>query len=470
MMMEPLDQIAPRLCPEYFGLGALWAWVYCTWFTPSVFASTDLADNAAVLGDFSWLISLLACALTLFALPWLLVRTRVPERTLMLIACVVVSAATLLLHISVLLDSRQVFDVIGAVLTGVASGFMWVLWGKRYGVRTDALGLVVPISTGVAAAAVIVTLAVPAVIALAIAVLLPLASGVLFVRGAAEVPCEVAPVPTQLDKTKALGVLVRLCAASLVACAISAFAQVLARPFVQLDMLPVGVVAGMVVVGVLSLLPLMARRSPNFVRPSRFLLLAEVVALALLATGAAPAQPIAYCIAVAVSTCFDFLLLLHFIAFVQKGFLSGAFALSFSEGAIQVGWLVGHGLGLAVVKGVQLSAQQESWLYLGFICVLFLLLIVFVDQQGNAEKITAPASDEEAMAAFAARYRLSKREAEICALLGQGRSIPFVSDALFLAKSTVETHAKHIYAKTGVHSRQELLTLIESEKSRAGRS
>lgn len=34
-----------------------------------------------------------------------------------------------------------------------------------------------------------------------------------------------------------------------------------------------------------------------------------------------------------------------------------------------------------------------------------------------------------------------------------------------ISKSTVETHIKHIYAKTGVHSKQELLDLIEEHRS-----
>lgn len=58
---------------------------------------------------------------------------------------------------------------------------------------------------------------------------------------------------------------------------------------------------------------------------------------------------------------------------------------------------------------------------------------------------------------------LSKRETEVFDLLACGRSRPYIRDALFLSKNTVATHVKHIYAKLGVHSQQELIDLVRGE-------
>jgi DNA-binding CsgD family transcriptional regulator len=43
---------------------------------------------------------------------------------------------------------------------------------------------------------------------------------------------------------------------------------------------------------------------------------------------------------------------------------------------------------------------------------------------------------------------------------------------MFIAQTTVKTHQRSIYAKLGVHSQQELLTLIEKtiDQQRAGSS
>lgn len=55
---------------------------------------------------------------------------------------------------------------------------------------------------------------------------------------------------------------------------------------------------------------------------------------------------------------------------------------------------------------------------------------------------------------------LSSREMDVFLLLAQGRSRPFICQELYLADGTVKTHISHIYRKFGVHSRQELLTVI----------
>lgn len=66
---------------------------------------------------------------------------------------------------------------------------------------------------------------------------------------------------------------------------------------------------------------------------------------------------------------------------------------------------------------------------------------------------------------FAAAFGLTPRETEVLTLLGRGRSLPYIADALFVTTGTVKTHVKHIYRKCNVSSRQELLDLLE-RKSR----
>ena len=64
----------------------------------------------------------------------------------------------------------------------------------------------------------------------------------------------------------------------------------------------------------------------------------------------------------------------------------------------------------------------------------------------------------------AERYRLSPREVEVLALLLKGRSIPYICDELFIAKSTAQTHVRHIYSKMEITGgRQELIDRIEQD-------
>ncbi|MDO4442496.1 MAG: LuxR C-terminal-related transcriptional regulator [Slackia sp.] len=63
-------------------------------------------------------------------------------------------------------------------------------------------------------------------------------------------------------------------------------------------------------------------------------------------------------------------------------------------------------------------------------------------------------------------HRLSARETDVFMLLAQGRSRPYICEALYLSDGTVKTHISHIYRKFDVHSRQELLDAIQGEIAR----
>jgi DNA-binding CsgD family transcriptional regulator len=44
--------------------------------------------------------------------------------------------------------------------------------------------------------------------------------------------------------------------------------------------------------------------------------------------------------------------------------------------------------------------------------------------------------------------------------LAQGRSAPYIAEAEFIALNTVKTYIKRLYAKVGIHSREELLDIV----------
>lgn len=66
--------------------------------------------------------------------------------------------------------------------------------------------------------------------------------------------------------------------------------------------------------------------------------------------------------------------------------------------------------------------------------------------------------------AVSEKYGLSERQQEILLLLTQGRNAKYIEAALVISLSTVQTHIRNIYRKVGVHSRQELIDVIESTK------
>ena len=57
---------------------------------------------------------------------------------------------------------------------------------------------------------------------------------------------------------------------------------------------------------------------------------------------------------------------------------------------------------------------------------------------------------------------LTDRERDVLELLAKGRSSTYIAEQLVVSKNTVRSHISHIYAKCNVHSRQEIITLIDS--------
>lgn len=61
---------------------------------------------------------------------------------------------------------------------------------------------------------------------------------------------------------------------------------------------------------------------------------------------------------------------------------------------------------------------------------------------------------------LAEEFKLSRRECEVLGYLALGWSAPRIEAELCISNNTVKTHIKHIYAKLGVHSRDEVKVLV----------
>jgi DNA-binding NarL/FixJ family response regulator len=120
-----------------------------------------------------------------------------------------------------------------------------------------------------------------------------------------------------------------------------------------------------------------------------------------------------------------------------------------------------------------------------FFIYLVLAVLLFVDRRQHKDEVEEMANalveqrerEEELKrqkaADEAAEYQalcqeigeeagLTKREVEVLALLARGRDLPYICEELYLARNTVKGYTKSIYAKLGVHSKQELIDLVDA--------
>lgn len=141
-------------------------------------------------------------------------------------------------------------------------------------------------------------------------------------------------------------------------------------------------------------------------------------------------------------------------------------------GMMDLGMLVGVFATVFIRSGSISSAHMPT--VIGLLSTFFILVaymfmfkekdIIDLDKEEEADEAAASAESyfQERCASVAKSFGLTPREAEVMALFAKGRSSSRIQEDLYLSKGTVSTHLRHIYQKMGVHSKQELLDIIEN--------
>ena len=164
----------------------------------------------------------------------------------------------------------------------------------------------------------------------------------------------------------------------------------------------------------------------------------------------------------------QFLFWVAMIAAMRMGGVSPYRAVGVGEGCMSAAALV---LGVAFFGRTGYAGALAAAATYGALVVAWFLMRR-TQQLAEASRVEGPAaaSDGEgsedplavACEALAAERALSPREAEVLVLLAQGRSRTFIQSELFLSDGTVKTHIRHIYQKLDVHSKQELISLVQN--------
>lgn len=136
----------------------------------------------------------------------------------------------------------------------------------------------------------------------------------------------------------------------------------------------------------------------------------------------------------------------------------------FLEGGILLGFLAS----LPVRGMVEGDARALALVSLGVVCILVAATMSAVADQGRVAfsdegQPPLPALDEQVRSRcerLAGQRGLTPRELEVLVCLAMGKSLPSIRNELGIAKGTVDTHARHIYQKLDVHSREELMAAV----------
>lgn len=182
-------------------------------------------------------------------------------------------------------------------------------------------------------------------------------------------------------------------------------------------------------------------------------------------------QDLLYAITNCGAFLFKIIIMLVALELCQKFRVSSVLIFGATRTAWSLDLLLGVGLfsGYAALTKIYPDILQA--LSLIFV-VLIVIAYIFVFTEKDSSSILAPDSSGNSdvlqgkCTTMGAYFGLSKRELEILMLMAKGRNTPRIQEELSISINTVNSHVQHIYQKLDVHSRQDILDLLDrwSEK------
>ena len=401
---------------------------------------------------------------------------------------------------------------IGAVATGIGSALLWAMWGEYYAVIPRDRSEWLPVSAVSAAVIVLLVSAMDGWVPVAVAAALPLLSGLCFhlvwTPEAARTEEALATAHRfAAERRSPLAGLGRTGVGILVVFSIVSIAGMMSAERVEGIPLQAILLFSALMMAVVAAMAISGPRRISLFFLYRWICPTLVIGFAAVILFGQAGALVA--VAASLGGRFTFCLIaqIYFANYAAAGRATPAQASS-------LGWLFVHagdllGLVLWIVFEPLMLAQPAGLTAVSVGCIVVLVTVTMavmgetstflripeaakdrphahekglvsesldvhgaMDQPGTpqpdapapaAAPTSATPSDERSGARIdeiAREAGLTPREAEVFALLAQGRSIPYIRDELIISRETAATHAKHIYAKLGVHSRQELIDLV----------
>jgi DNA-binding CsgD family transcriptional regulator len=460
---------------RYLGFGLYWAWMTTFWSgtarSPLGLPSVEQQTTARI--------AVQAATAVTFIVAALLARrfmTSSGERVLVLGGMVLGPLGTVLAALAhARADSAPGYAVSSWVMLGIACACITLLWGRFFAV----LGLryasvMAPLSLFLAAVAGLVLGSMQPVAVLIVTTLLPIASV------SAYLLARKAPPPPSADdatpRARSSGTLWR------VILAIGVYGATLGFYLNSNTVFPQSfqfTAAGKIVVLAVPLLVIALLRRNDFGFVFRIALPLTAAGFLLLPMLSAEAGWIGVAVVAAGGTFVDICTWIALSDIAHRGRHSAIYVFGFGRaanaGGIAIGWATSYAL--LGTTPTDPSPMLAFSLVMVFVLILTTTLIVRDQdfstradvrpaslQLSTAESERAPGRWRRSCAVVASAHNLSAREEEVMVLLAKGRSMKFIQSDLVISYHTAKAHANHIYRKLGVHSREELIDLVEGEK------
>lgn len=458
------------------GMSFYWAWMSVVFFSPvlSSLSGIESIDNMS----FWFAFSVSACLVCCFAMVFCeRVKTLMGRPVVLALAALFGTMGTLLIPFGLLLASMHnlyamVFCVGGAIIAGVSSALISLMWGEVYGALPDRTCLMYTLRSYLLLALfhfIIVSL--PHELGVLVIIVLPSASCLFLLAEKSQSlqADQPACVENGLRRSPCyMALLQPLAAIFLFGCSgellhgLSLFPETPNSTMVMGNLYTLG---GAVGVGLFAL-------ALHWFKSARAVdrciaMLPTLMALGLVVpTLLSSPYAVVYAVFGATFWCFRVAIWCLCGRMVKQG-MHPLFAYGMQCVGFYVAIMAGIPLSGFVFQMIGGGLTDWKTVVLVVVAVVFLVaIIVFPERKvaalwGLATVAPGTRDEQDAPKRALKKYRLSNREIEVALLLAEGRTLPYIQDALCISQGTANTHLRHIYEKMGVHNRQEFIDRIK---------
>lgn len=480
--------------PSYFGMGALFSWLCCAWLTPSIFPieaiGTEQVSLAVIVFAFTG-------ALFFFAIPLIVKKHSLYGSTwLLVLSGILIPAGSVCMKL--LFDAGAPFFsvLICSALLGFAYAIQCLMWGELCDAWDDMIAeLALPLSSFLVPVFMFVVFNMTPLAANVVIAVLGASSSILLYLLRDEAPAADSLVILPPEESTMfwkdhlrIGLGTAIFFATL--CCIWIMNPQLffiMDPNTQISPFIPGSIAGTIAV----LLVVQFSHRNNLFSIYRWMVPCIVISLCLLCLSGQSERLFGALLLCFICQMFYLMICLFSTRVSKHRWRRPSVCVGVNRGAI----LLGAGVGTLVGTALGESVVSDSLsVYLALICINIVVYTFVLNRQTRYERRShlsidtpdarfsvhsANATDE--ISSFdqpmprrtvdticieiAEQAGLSAREVEVFALLARGRTLTYIRDELCISKNTVDTHTRHIYQKLDIHSKQELLSLVEERMS-----
>lgn len=462
-----LDDLASSVAFRFLGLGFAWSWAWTLW---GVLSSLEGGNSFGIASSPAWIASTASCVAALAVFGWTFSTSRLsPNARWVIVAGLLATGSSALLGVSSLLGTPSPLPLLTGAAAGIGAALLYLLWTSAYARTPQVNGdAVIPLCAAVTVLPVLVISGSIPLASWAFTAALPAISALMLLL---IVKRDIAPDTSE----KPIGTIPigeTFSTLGIPTAALFALYGLIGTTSGSASFVGTGSAAtfegAFAILGTIAALALavaaLNRPHGSVTDYLRWALVGAAIGALLYLQKPEELRLIGVALFRVTEVLAFIFTFTYALARAPKDPRCCVAAIAVLLVASELGDLAGNIIGS--MSALEKSGSDE-FVLVGLFASLCLITSLFTKPAGPARAeapipTTTPGDDTETVCdAIARAYSLAPRQRDVLVHLAAGRTVARISQALTMSENTVASYVKQIYARLGVHSKQELIDFVQ---------